>query len=164
MIPYLVSDAFKLSSHLSWAELACHDPEKTPYPTEWRSSRALVIGLEFEFIRQLAGDEPLTVLSAYRTEEWNKKIGGAVSSMHPQGLALDIVNPALSVKKLFNIVQARAEQPGSMIGGIGIYPSFVHFDCRKVLTLKSGIVIWQGGRIHADEPPPSLVDQLKGKE
>ena len=33
-----------LSPHLTWAELACHDATRTPYPVRWRESRARRLG------------------------------------------------------------------------------------------------------------------------
>jgi uncharacterized protein YcbK (DUF882 family) len=127
------------SPHLSWAELACKD--STPYPREWRASRALVLADMFEAVRARVG-RPLVILSAYRTLEHNRRVGGARYSQHVEGRALDLRPPrGWTVARL---VEAVREVP--QVRGIGIYPSFLHIDCRP----SPWRVTWSGGRPHAD--------------
>lgn len=68
---------------------------------------------------------PVTINSAYRTPEYNKKIGGASRSQHIYGKAADIaingVEP-LSIAKF-------AESNGVL--GIGLYDWGCHLDTRK---------------------------------
>ncbi len=67
---------------------------------------------------------PITINSAYRTESYNKKVGGAKSSYHMKGQAFDIV-----VKGHTPLEVARfAESIGIM--GIIQYNTFVHVDSR----------------------------------
>lgn len=67
---------------------------------------------------------PVTINSAYRTESYNKKVGGAKSSYHMKGQAFDIV-----VKGHTPLEVARfAESIG--ITGIIQYNTFVHVDSR----------------------------------
>lgn len=135
------------SVHLSWAELACHDATHTPYPMEWRNERAIVLADEFEAIRALCG-LPLTVLSGYRTTDWNHHVGGAVNSQHIRGRAIDIRCPGKTIEWLENRVRTRIYTPGSAIHGLGIYPTFIHFDIRPGTRLAT----WNGGRSRADVP------------
>lgn len=68
---------------------------------------------------------PVTINSAYRTESYNKKVGGAKSSYHMKGQAFDIV-----VKGHTPLEVARfAESIG--ITGIIQYNTFVHVDSRQ---------------------------------
>lgn len=67
---------------------------------------------------------PITINSAYRTESYNKKVGGAKSSYHTKGQAFDIVvsgHTPLEVARF-------AESIG--ITGIIQYNTFVHVDSR----------------------------------
>ena len=67
---------------------------------------------------------PVTINSAYRTESYNKKVGGAKSSYHMKGQAFDIV-----VKGHTPLEVARFEQTIG-ITGIIQYNTFVHVDSR----------------------------------
>ncbi len=68
---------------------------------------------------------PVTINSAYRTENYNKKVGGAKQSYHVKGQAFDIV-----VKSKTPAEVARyAQQLG--IKGIIQYNGFVHIDSRR---------------------------------
>ncbi len=127
------------SPHLAWSELACHDG--TPYPREWRESRAVALAAMFEAVRARVG-KPLRILSAYRTPEHNRRVGGARYSQHVEGQALDLKPPqGWTVAKLADVVR---EEP--TVVGLGVYPTFVHVDCRPGRR-----VVWRGGRMDADK-------------
>lgn len=130
------------SEHLTWVELACHDIEKTGYPAQWRSTRAVSLAAAFEQLRTAVG-LPLTVLSAYRTPAHNKAIGGARFSQHMEGRALDLRPPPGWTPELLS--HLAAEIP--MIHGIGIYETgqFLHIDVRPGRR-----AFWRGGRPQAD--------------
>lgn len=69
----------------------------------------------------------VTINSAYRNAEYNKKIGGASRSQHIYGKAADIV-----VKGQTPLTIARyAEKELEKINGIGLYKGFTHVDTRK---------------------------------
>lgn len=125
------------SEHLSWKELACKDG--TPYPEEWKRSRALILAGVFELIRQLSGNKPLTVLSAYRTPAHNAKVGGAKHSQHLEGRAIDLRPPAgMTVEQFYIIIRKLPNV--SAIRGIGRYKTFVHVDVRP----GSHLALWYG--------------------
>jgi len=134
------------SPHLSWAELACHDPARTPYPAEWRLTRAVELAEMFEAFRSWFGGTPLVVLSAYRTPAWNTHVGGARRSQHVQGRALDLRCPRMPIN-MHDAARMFAEEYPHLVGGVGLYPSFVHFDTRETTRL----VVWHGRRPRADQ-------------
>ena len=70
---------------------------------------------------------PITINSAFRTPDYNKKVGGERQSQHLYGRAADIVIPGVSPKK----VAEYAEKLMPNKGGIGIYPTFTHIDVRS---------------------------------
>ncbi len=136
------------SPHLSWAELACHDAAKTPYPFEWRADRAVKLAAEFEWIRARFGNRPIKVGSGYRTEAHNRRIGGAKKSQHVQGKALDLYPPeGVHLEDFIIVVSKYAKSEKSLIGGIGKYPNFMHIDIRD---FNHHVIVWQGDRVWAE--------------
>lgn len=145
------------SPHLSWAELACHDPDRTPYPLAWRRGplRAYKLALVFERFRAICGGHPLTIGSGYRTPEWNRKQGGATKSQHAQGKAIDLHVPAggpswtLALADFHGKARMFARME-PLVGGLGLYRWGVHLDVR---TRAAGrLVVWSqvsaGTRMH----------------
>ena len=122
------------SLHISWTELACNDG--TPYP--FRDERVIELVVMFERIRALI-KEPLIINSAYRTIEYNKKIGGSPKSQHLSGRALDIQLPKnISATLFFDLLKTRHKEFG--IRGLGLYKTFVHCDIRD----SDKLIEWNG--------------------
>lgn len=69
---------------------------------------------------------PITINSAYRTPEYNKKVGGSTYSQHQYGKAADIVVKGVKPAE----VAAYAEQLMPSYGGVGRYSTFTHVDVR----------------------------------
>lgn len=70
---------------------------------------------------------PVTINSAYRTPEYNKKVGGESLSQHLYGRAADIVVTGVSPKKVAEYAETLLKNRG----GIGIYSNFTHIDTRS---------------------------------
>lgn len=72
--------------------------------------------------------KPVVITSAYRTESYNKKVGGSPNSQHLYGNAADITIAGLKAKD----IAAYVEKLMPNTGGIGIYTTqnFVHVDVR----------------------------------
>lgn len=135
------------SDHLTWDELACHDG--TPYPKEWRESRAIPLSVEFENIRLIVG-APVKILSAYRSPTHNAEVGGAKNSQHMEGRALDLQPPkGWTVDKFYKTIREYAGDERSKIYGLGKYPTFVHIDIRPK-PASGRLTVWQGNRAWAE--------------
>ena len=119
------------SPSLTWAELACHDSARTPYPIRWRESRARRLATVFEAIRHACGDHPLRVLSGYRTPAHNRTVGGARHSQHVQGRAIDLAPPRGWTVTGFHAVVRAVAREDSRIGAVGYYRWGVHVDIRS---------------------------------
>lgn len=76
---------------------------------------------------RLIVDVPFSPNSAYRSEEHNKKIGGAKNSMHRKGRAFDI---PITENLSRNLIKFAAKEAG--FTGIGDYNTFVHIDTGPV--------------------------------
>ncbi len=70
------------TAHFTWDELG--RPPKPLRPAAHRLAQAL------ERLRELRGDRPLTIVSAYRSPSRNAAVGGAPRSRHLVGDAADI--------------------------------------------------------------------------
>lgn len=142
-----------VTEHFSVEEFACHSGE--PYPSEWIDERLEPLCLTLEVIRSAAGDRPITVDSGYRTLAYDERLyeasakDGSVApasrSQHPQGRAGDIVHALLSPLALHELI-LRLQQSGELpqLGGLGLYPRFVHVDVRP---WEGHLAQWTGGRL-----------------
>ena len=107
----------KISENFKVKEFACKDG----------SDKILI---DITFVRGYLQDIrshfglPVTVNSGYRTDSYNKKVGGAANSYHKKGRAFDI-----SIKGITPLEVAR--YAGSIgVPGIIKYNSFTHIDSR----------------------------------
>ena len=133
----------KITEHFDSDEFGCHDG--TPYPPEWIEDRLRPLCEMIEIIRSNAGDLPIAIDSGYRTLAYDEKIykahvaavgddgqvAPATRSQHPAGHAADIKHARLSPLAMFNLVLQlfeKGELPS--LGGVGVYPSFIHVDTR----------------------------------
>ena len=72
-------------------------------------------------------NQPVTITSACRCDEHNKKVGGSYGSKHKQGIAADIVVEQVSASDVYRYLD-------SMYGdrfGLGKYDEFTHIDVRQ---------------------------------
>lgn len=84
------------------------------------------------------------LLSGYRCEAYNRKVGGARNSQHKLGKAGDFAVTGATVAQLFEAAKvvrgdASPEHP-QRGGGIGYYPKrrFVHIDVREARVTWTG--------------------------
>lgn len=109
----------KLSNNFKVKEFACKD-----------GSDPIFIDSELvEVVQKIRNHfgKPVTITSAYRTTQHNKSVGGTTYSQHLYGKAADIKVSGISPKK----VAEYAEKILQGSGGIGIYDTFTHIDCRS---------------------------------
>ena len=113
--------AKKLSSNFQVKEFACKD-----------GSDAVLVAPRLVMVLQSIRDHfgaPITINSAYRTPQYNDKVGGAAQSQHCYGTAADITVKGVAVETV--AVYARKIMPDW--GGVGIYKKqgFTHIDIRE---------------------------------
>ena len=74
--------------------------------------------------------QPVKILSGYRTPEWNAHIGGAPQSQHKVAKAGDLQVAGLSPVNLHNTIERLIAEGKMKEGGLGLYPTWVHYDVR----------------------------------
>lgn len=75
-------------------------------------------------------DAPIRTLSAYRSPAYNRAIGGARQSQHMRFSAVDFVAQGNSTPLDWAATLRGMRDEGLFLGGIGVYPTFVHIDTR----------------------------------
>lgn len=116
----------ELTENFSLDEFACKDG--TSVPTELMPN-VLELCKNLQVLRDKVGIV-IDVISGYRTPEYNKKVKGKKASQHLNAKAADIVTRDHTPKELALIIEKLIIEKKMKQGGIGIYPSFVHYDVR----------------------------------
>lgn len=116
-----------LSKNFSLHEFRCKDG--TDVPEELRDNLSVLVENLQELRDRL--DVPITVISAYRTETYNRRCGGVRYSQHLLALAADIRAKGHSSADLQGIVIEMIKSGAIKNGGVGVYPTFLHYDCRS---------------------------------
>ena len=111
------------SPHFKLSEFKCHNGKPVP-PEYYGNLRKLMSMLEE--IRTACGDRPITIVSGYRTPDYNKKVGGASKSQHKYAAAADIKVAGLSPSEVY----AKCNTIVGNRGGVGKYTTFTHIDVR----------------------------------
>ena len=122
----------KLSKNFILEEFRCNDGSPVP---ESKVCNVKILALNLQALRDHLG-EAITINSAYRTPSYNKKVGGAKNSMHLQAKAADITTRSLTPKQLHAKIEALIKSGDMQNGGLGLYPSFVHYDIGNVRRWK----------------------------
>lgn len=74
---------------------------------------------------------PIYINSGYRTEEYNKKVGGSKNSQHLYAKAADIrLKTGMSTACIYDIIRGLIRTGQMRQGGVGLYNTFVHYDIR----------------------------------
>lgn len=114
----------KLTANFQISEFSCHDGTRVP---DKYIQNVLFLAQNLQVIRNELGD-PLTILSGYRTESWNKKIGGAEKSQHKLAKAADLTCKSKTPKQLHSLIRQLIKEGKIKDGGLGLYKGFVHYD------------------------------------
>ena len=124
IIKYVKGHAMSLSKNFNSSEFMCKG--------SGCCSTGLIDQKLVKILQQIRDHfgQPVTINSAYRCAEHNKKVGGSAGSYHTKGQAADI--------KVKNTAPAEVAKYAESIGvlGIGLYETdadgyFVHIDTRK---------------------------------
>ncbi len=109
----------KLSKHIKASEWKCKDG------TEYFLWSAELISI-LENVRNHF-ESAIIINSAYRTPEWNNKVGGTKNSYHIKGMAADIRVKGHTSKEVAEYIAYKLMPDW---GGVIRYTNFVHVDVR----------------------------------
>lgn len=133
----------QVTEHFTLSEAkqpARHGFPEVPYPMEWVDDRLLILYEQLEGIREVWG-VPITLISVYRSPEYNKAVGGKTLSQHLKGNAADFVVKGVAPGKVADKVDYLFRTGQIRIGGLGRYPNFTHIDIRS-----GPLTLWTGTR------------------
>lgn len=119
----------QVSTHFKLTEFKCRDKEDFGIVFIHENLVTLL-----EDIREHFG-KPVHINSAYRTPQYNKKVGGAKDSKHMYGMAADIWISGVGTKE---VAQYASKKLGTR-GGVIRYTNFVHVDVRDDERYRKGV-------------------------
>ena len=128
----------KLTKNFELHEFNCKDGTKVP--VEYINN-VTILAKQLQIIRvyrsaEVGEDTPIQIISAYRSEAHNKKVGGAKNSMHLKGKASDIRVKKEYMNHLHLLINELIDTNEIIAGGITYYKekNFIHYDIRGVKT------------------------------
>ena len=118
----------QVTAHFKLSEFKCKDG--TDVPDELLGN-AMALALSLEQLRAEV-NAPITIISGYRTQKYNRTCGGATKSQHLTGKAADIRVLGFTPTDVSTILEELIEKGAIPQGGIGVYEkqNFVHYDVR----------------------------------
>jgi uncharacterized protein YcbK (DUF882 family) len=118
----------KITTNFSLEEFNCKDGSEMPNDV---MINIIKLAKNLQVLRDAVG-KTITITSGYRSPKYNLKIGGAKDSQHIKGTAADIKVKGMTPKEVAKVIEGLISSGKMTQGGIGIYPSWVHYDCRKI--------------------------------
>ncbi len=116
----------RLTKNFSLSEFDCKDGSEMPSEL---LPNVLELAENLQVLRDFVG-VPISLNSAYRTLEYNRKIGGATNSQHLLGKAADIVVKSKTPEEVANIIKYLISEGKMVQGGLKAYKTFTHYDIR----------------------------------
>jgi uncharacterized protein YcbK (DUF882 family) len=129
----------KLTDNFSLSEFRCKDGTDVP---EMYLENVKELAKNLQKIRYYVNakfghrsDIAIKVISGYRTESHNAKVGGAKKSLHLKAMASDIKPIGkISLLELFEVIKDLQKQGMIHEGGLKMYKTFIHYDIGKKRT------------------------------
>lgn len=118
----------KLTENFYLHEFSCNDKNRTEVPCDLLPNVTRLAD-QLQIIRDYIGI-PIYINSGYRTVAYNALIGGSPRSQHKLAKAADMVTSKYTPKQFAAIIKKLINQGKILQGGVGIYPSFIHYDIR----------------------------------
>lgn len=121
---------------------------ETPYPEEWVASRLRPLCMALEVLRDALGGRAITPISGYRPREYDlRRIaagrkGVSPDSQHHLGLAADIQVAGVDPARVRATAMRLHSTSAITLGGLGLYPDFVHVDLRQLLQPGARLSLW----------------------
>jgi uncharacterized protein YcbK (DUF882 family) len=117
------------AAELTWYFNVSHGNARNSEPprTIWKNIIPTIKALDRA--REILGC-PITITSSYRDADYNASCpGAATGSYHQKFMACDVQAATASPRKVWEVLHDLRDQ-GYFSGGLGLYRTFVHIDCR----------------------------------
>lgn len=128
----------QITKNFNLEEFHCKDGTKVP---EEFMANVTELAQNLQVLRDKI-DSPIHINSAYRTPEYNIKVGGTArkdengklvsTSQHCLGKAADITSRDYTPDEVATIIEALIATGQMRQGGIGRYRGFTHYDIRGI--------------------------------
>lgn len=116
----------ELTKNFDSVEFACKDGSDTPCDVLLNLKE---VAINLQALRDYAG-VPITINSGYRSPSYNARVGGAKNSQHLTGKAADITMQGKKTVQIKAMIEKLISEGKMKEGGVGLYPTFVHYDVR----------------------------------
>jgi uncharacterized protein YcbK (DUF882 family) len=116
----------RITENFSLSEFDCKDGSELPIAL---LPNVLDLADNLQVLRDYLG-VPISINSAYRSLEHNRKIKGSTKSQHLLAKAADIVVESKSPDEVANIIKYLISEGKMIQGGIKAYDTFTHYDIR----------------------------------
>ena len=116
----------RITENFRLSEFDCKDGSELPTAL---LPNVLDLADNLQVLRDYLG-VPISINSAYRSLDYNRKIGGATNSQHLLAKAADIVVESKSTEQVANIIKFLMSEGKMTQGGVKAYDTFTHYDIR----------------------------------
>ena len=116
----------QLEKNFKLQEFMCRDGTSVP---EDMMANVEKLAKNLQVLRDYI-EKPITIISGYRTPEYNKKCGGVKKSQHLLAKAADIIVSGMTSLEVRDTIIKLIKQGKMDPGGVGLYPTFTHYDIR----------------------------------
>jgi uncharacterized protein YcbK (DUF882 family) len=117
----------RLTKDFNRSEFDCNDGSVMPKEVLLNIQK---LANQLQVLRDCLG-VPITVNSGYRSQSYNKKIGGTLNSQHILGKAADITAKGYTPAQVNARIEELIKSRDMLQGGLGSYSTFSHYDIRK---------------------------------
>ena len=117
----------KITTNFSLDEFKCKDGSEIPNDV---LPNIIELAKNLQVLRDYIG-KSITINSGYRSPKYNAKIGGVKDSQHLRGTAADIRVSGMTPKEVALVIEGLIESGKMKEGGVGVYPTFTHYDIRN---------------------------------
>jgi uncharacterized protein YcbK (DUF882 family) len=116
----------RITENFSLSEFDCKDGSELPTAL---LPNILDLADNLQVLRDYLG-VPISINSAYRSLEHNRKIKGSTKSQHLLAKAADIVVESKTPDEVANIIKYLISEGKMVQGGLKAYDTFTHYDIR----------------------------------
>lgn len=131
----IVESPIKATQNFNLSEFESSDGAKMSATIK---KNVILLMEQLEIIREACGNKPITINSGYRSPKHNIAIGGAKNSQHIYGKAADFVVKGMSPKNVAKIIESLMDSGKIILGGLGTYKTWIHYDIRGTKTKWNG--------------------------